>query len=83
MSSSHNSNFDSATAAEFDAAVRVHSVMPRLSLTIVEAAGAVGISRRQIYVELQSRRLASIRVGKRRLIPTEELKRWLGTRPAG
>lgn len=61
MSSSHDINFDSPGAAKVDAAVRVHSVLPRLSLTIVEAAGAVGISRRQIYIELQSRRLQASR----------------------
>ena len=83
MSSSHDRNFYSASVVKFDAPVKTHSITPRLSLTIVEAAGAVGISRRQIYVELQSRRLASIKVGKRRLIPTEELKRWLRTRPPG
>ena len=64
-------------------ATRARQVPPplRLSLTIVEAANSIGISRRQIYVELEARRLSSVRVGSRRLILVQELARWLGARP--
>jgi excisionase family DNA binding protein len=53
----------------------------RLALSVQEAAKVVGISRRQIYEEMSRGRLRSIKVGKRRLVPHDDLKHWLRTRP--
>lgn len=49
----------------------------RLTYSVAEAAQAVGISRRTIYELLRSRQLASIKIGSRRLIRSEELVRFL------
>ena len=84
MSNSGMSTADRLTnSLSTEQGTRASSPPPRLSLTIIEAAGAIGISRRQIYVEMQSKRLGSIKVGKRRLIPADELRRWFRARPLG
>jgi excisionase family DNA binding protein len=54
-----------------------------LALSVEEAARVVGISRRQIYEEITRGRLRTVKVGKRRLVPHDDLKHWLRTRPAG
>jgi excisionase family DNA binding protein len=55
----------------------------RLALSVEEAARLVGISRRQIYEEITRGRLRTVKVGKRRLVPHDDLKHWLRTRPPG
>ncbi len=69
MANFRNTTVPSLDVVQADFGRRPYFPPPRLSLTVVEAANAIGISRRQIYVELQSRRLGSIKVGKRRLNP--------------
>jgi excisionase family DNA binding protein len=62
--------------------VEIHESLPsRLALSVQEAAELVGISRRQIYEEMSRGRLRSIKVGRRRLVPHEDLKHWLRARP--
>ena len=49
--------------------------VPRITLTVEEAAGALGVSRDHIERHV----LPSIRVvysGRRRLVPVKELERW-------
>lgn len=41
---------------------------PRLAYTVTQAARALGLSKSMIYDQLRSRRLGSVRVGKRRII---------------
>ena len=53
----------------------------RLAYSVVEAAKLVGLSRRQIYEEFREGRLQSNKAGRRRLIPREELRRWLSSLP--
>jgi excisionase family DNA binding protein len=62
---------------------RPGSLPERLALSVEEAARMVGISRRQIYEEITRGRLRTVKVGKRRLVPHDDLKHWLCTRPAG
>lgn len=54
----------------------------RLALSVDEAADAVGISRVYLYAELKAGRLASKKIGKRRLIPVAALQAWLDAVPA-
>ena len=49
----------------------------RLSLSPADAAFALGLSRSSIYLALGSGDLASVKIGKRRLITTDELRRYL------
>lgn len=41
---------------------------PRLAYTLTQAAGTFGLSKSMIYGQLRSRRLGSVRVGRRRII---------------
>lgn len=49
----------------------------RLTHSIDEAAHALGVGRSLIFTLLKEGKLKSIRVGKRRLIPTTELQAFL------
>ncbi|MBR4626092.1 MAG: helix-turn-helix domain-containing protein [Ruminococcus sp.] len=53
--------------------------MSSLCLTPKEAADQLHISRSKLYQLLRENAIPSIRVGRKILIPTEELKRWLHT----
>jgi excisionase family DNA binding protein len=46
----------------------------RLSLTVIEAAKVLGISRTHAYAMAQSVELPTVWLGKRRLVPVEALK---------
>lgn len=48
---------------------------PRLSYRISEAARATGLSRSTLYSLIQAGRLHSVKVGKARLIPADEVAR--------
>ena len=48
-----------------------------LTLSIADAAKRAGISRSLIYQEIKAGRLASAKLGKRRLIPLTALQEWL------
>lgn len=49
----------------------------RISLTIDEAAAAVGVGRTLIYEEISARRLKITKLGRRTLLRVEELQRWM------
>ena len=54
-----------------------------LDYSVDQAAKLVSISRRQLYEEIGSGRLLTKKVGKRRLVLSEDLRNWLQTRPSG
>ena len=49
----------------------------RVALTITETARATTFSRPTIYEEIRAKRLRTAVVGRRRVVPIEELRRWL------
>ena len=57
--------------------------LQRLAYSVDQAAKLVSISRRQLYEEIGSGRLLTKKVGKRRLVLSEDLRNWLQTRPSG
>lgn len=54
---------------------------PRL-LSVAEAAAALGIGRSAAYAELSVGRLASVKVGRRRLVPAAAIERYITERAA-
>lgn len=48
-----------------------------LAVSPADAARLAGVGRTFIYEEIKAGRLASLKIGKRRLIKVEELNRWL------
>jgi excisionase family DNA binding protein len=48
-----------------------------LAVCVEEAAKLAGVGRTEIYRAIKQRELASLKVGKRRLVRVEALKRWL------
>jgi excisionase family DNA binding protein len=48
-----------------------------LSLSIPEAARLIGVSRSQVYVLMDAGELSSIKLGRRRLIPTASVRELL------
>lgn len=55
----------------------------KLALSVPEAAEALGVSRAQAYIMINSGELPSIRVGRRRLVPLDKLKLWIEDREEG
>jgi excisionase family DNA binding protein len=53
-----------------------------VALGIEDAARAAGISRTQLYQEMRTGRLASKKIGKRRVVPVDALKAWIAAAPA-
>ena len=51
----------------------------RLAYGISEAVAAVSVGRSLLYEEIKAGRLRAFRVGKRRLIDTDDLKAWLNS----
>lgn len=49
----------------------------RLAVTVQEAADTVGLSRAALYPLIMRGEIPSFRVGKRRLVPMEALRRWM------
>jgi excisionase family DNA binding protein len=56
--------------------------VPRVALSPAEAALSLGICERTITDLLTSGEIPSVRVGRRRLIPVRELRKWLTKRAA-
>jgi excisionase family DNA binding protein len=54
----------------------------RLAYQIDDACTASGVGRSTIYNAIKARELGSIKVGKRRLIEADELRRWLTSKRA-
>ncbi len=50
----------------------------RLSYSPEEAASLTGVSRAFLYLEMQRGKLASIKIGRRRLIRRADLLAWMG-----
>jgi excisionase family DNA binding protein len=48
-------------------------VPERRALSVVEAARALGISRASVYRLVQQKRLATVKIGSRRLVPVTAL----------
>jgi excisionase family DNA binding protein len=75
MNPQHEARIRAACAALADALVEAaqsddrHPVDVERLLSIPEACEAIGIGRSRIYHELDSGRLRSIKVGRRRLVP--------------
>lgn len=69
-----------APAAPTPAAASPTASPQRLALSYGEAARAVGCSPRTIWSACASGDLRAARVGRRRLIPVAELRRWLDAR---
>ena len=53
---------------------------PRTAYSLDEAARSLGLSRRTLYTLMRDDKLATVKVGKRRLVPARELERLV--RPA-
>jgi len=49
----------------------------KLAYTIAELCQVVGISRATIYKEIKAERLRIRKVGKRTLVPADEVRAWL------
>jgi excisionase family DNA binding protein len=54
----------------------------RLAYSVNQAARAFGLSKSMIYDQLRSRRLRSVRVGKRRIITRQQIDAWLAGLPS-
>lgn len=54
--------------------------VPKLALSIVETAEAIGVCERTVQTLLSNGEIPSVRVGQRRLIPVDALKEWLSKR---
>ena len=46
---------------------------PRTAYSLDEAARSLGLSRRTLYTLMRDDKLATVKVGKRRLVPAREL----------
>lgn len=55
--------------------------VPRIGLTVEEAAAAAGIGRTMMFKEMKEGRLTARKVGRRTVIPLSELERWLSSQP--
>jgi excisionase family DNA binding protein len=56
--------------------------MTPIAMTIPEAVRASGVGRSTIYAELASGRLVARKLGRRTLVMSSELERWLESLPA-
>jgi excisionase family DNA binding protein len=52
--------------------------IPRLSYSLTEAAAATGISLATLHRKIASGELKGVKVGRRRVIPADELRRLCG-----
>lgn len=50
----------------------------RMLLSLAEAAQALGIGRTKLHAEVKAGRLATVRVGRRRMVVPQELKAYVG-----
>jgi excisionase family DNA binding protein len=55
--------------------------VPRLALSVDEAAASIGVSRDTLEREILHE-LRTVRVGRRRLVPLRELERWVERKAA-
>ena len=59
-----------------DTSLRV-SAVPRLALSVEEAARSVGLCSKTVSKLIHEGRLRCVQVGTRRLLPVAEIQRWL------
>ena len=57
-------------------AERPVTITDKALYSVEESIGLLGLSRQTLYNELNSGRLASFKVGKRRVIPSEAIQEW-------
>lgn len=51
------------------------SLVPRAAYSLAETAASLGLSRRTLYELMDAGKLATVKLGKRRLVPARELDR--------
>jgi len=56
--------------------------LPRFSLSIDETAESIGTSRQTVYDLINAGELDSFKIGRRRLISTEAIQRWIRAKEA-
>lgn len=59
-----------------------HGLKPepsRLLIDVAEAAHLLSLSRSQVYIEMTAGRLASVKVGRRRLVPRAALEQFIAS----
>ena len=49
----------------------------RYALSIEEACRSAGVGKTLIYSEIKAKRLATLKIGRRRLVPVSALRAWL------
>lgn len=49
----------------------------RFALSIEEACKSAGVGKTLIYAEIKAKRLATLKIGRRRLVPIAALRAWL------
>jgi len=49
----------------------------KLTYSIKELCGLVGVCERKIHYEIKAKRLKTVRIGRRVLVRADEVKRWL------
>ena len=54
---------------------------PRAALRVNEACTALSISRSKLYQELAEGRIRALKCGRRTLVPTDEITKWLNSLP--
>lgn len=52
-----------------------HNTLPRTAYSLDEAAQSLGLSRRTLYELMGAGTLHTVKLGKRRLVPAQELAR--------
>jgi excisionase family DNA binding protein len=60
--------------------MQVGRPVERIAYQIPDACAASGVGRSSLYNAIKANELATLKVGKRRLIEHDELKRWLATK---
>jgi len=51
--------------------------LSKLAYTVLEAAEATGLGRTKLFAEIKAGRLAAAKIGRRTLIRSEALEKWL------
>lgn len=51
--------------------------LPRVAYSLDEVAHSLGLSRRTMYELMDTGRLSTVKLGRRRLVPAQELERLL------
>lgn len=57
--------------------------MEKLTVTVEEMAGIIGVSKPKAYELAHSENFPAVRIGRRIVVPVDELKRWLASQAAG